>query len=152
MKKTIVIFAALLVVVTALNLFAETVNEIKATDKKLPEIIDFGSKQCKACKAMEPVLEKLAQKYAQNFKTTFVDVWQPENEAQAKQFKIQAIPTQVFLSADGKELWRHTGFISEKDILAKWNEFGVTTDPQKSAAPEQETENSCGSCSQCSNH
>jgi thioredoxin 1 len=151
MKKTIAIFTLLLVVVAAFNLSAETAKEIKTTDKNLPEIIDFGAKQCKACKAMEPVLHTLAQKYAESFKTTFVDVWQPENEAKARQFNIRSIPTQVFISAEGKELWRHTGFISEKDILAKWNEFGVKAETPKPAEPRKTSENTCSSCSQCSN-
>jgi thioredoxin 1 len=35
------------------------------------------------------------------------------------------IPTQIFFDADGKELFRHEGFFSKEDILAKWKEFGV---------------------------
>jgi len=84
-----------------------------------PKIIDFGSKKCKACKAMEPVLESLAKNYADKFKTEFVDVWMPENQELAKNHEIQSIPTQVFFDAEGKEVYRNTGFISEEDVLAK---------------------------------
>ena len=35
------------------------------------------------------------------------------------------IPTQIFLDASGKELFRHVGFFSKDDILAKWKELGV---------------------------
>ena len=35
------------------------------------------------------------------------------------------IPTQIFFGADGKELFRHEGFYSKADILAKWKTLGV---------------------------
>jgi thioredoxin 1 len=73
---------------------------------------------------MEPVLEECMKNHADKFKTEFVDVWVKENQEFAKSHNIKSIPTQVFLSAAGEELFRHTGFISEEDILAKWAELG----------------------------
>ncbi len=35
------------------------------------------------------------------------------------------IPTQIFFDADGRELFRHTGFYGKEDILAKWRESGT---------------------------
>lgn len=93
----------------------------------LPRIIDFGSKQCQACKAMEPVLESMRVNHSVSFVTEFVDVWVPENQAFAKSHNIQSIPTQVFFDAEGKELYRNTGFISEEQVLAKWAELGIKT-------------------------
>jgi len=48
----------------------------------------------------------------------------PENRPLARQYGILVIPTQVFLAPDGKALWRHEGFLSKEDILAKWKELG----------------------------
>ena len=93
--------------------------------QQLPRIIDFGSKQCKACKAMEPILASLAQKYADKFKTEFVDVWLPENEALAKSYGIETIPVQVFLNAEGKEVYRNTGLISEAEVIARFADLGL---------------------------
>jgi hypothetical protein len=50
----------------------------------------------------------------------------PENAQAAKQHGVKSIPTQIFFSADGKELWRHVGFISQSNILAKWAELGYS--------------------------
>jgi thioredoxin 1 len=47
-------------------------------------------------------------------KVTFHDVW--KDEAPAKKYGIDLIPTQVFLDAGGKELMRHQGFYPEEDI------------------------------------
>ncbi|MDD3148082.1 MAG: thioredoxin family protein [Candidatus Riflebacteria bacterium] len=102
-----------------------TANASDTSSLKLPRIIDFGSKQCQACKAMEPILESLAKNHADKFKTEFVDVWVPENQTFARSYGIQSIPTQVFLNAEGKEVYRNTGFISEEDVVAKFAELGV---------------------------
>ncbi len=109
---------------------------------KLPRIIDFGSKKCVACKAMEPVLESLAKNHADKFITEFVDVWVPENQDRARDHGIQSIPTQVFLNSDNKEVFRNTGFISEEDVLAKWTELGILQASNASAtssSPEAAT-------------
>ncbi len=107
---------------------------------KMPRIIDFGSKQCQACKAMEPVLESLATNHADKFKTEFVDVWVPKNQTFAKSYEISSIPTQVFLNAEGKEVYRNTGFISEEDVIAKFTELGLisaaNSTPEASSASE----------------
>jgi thioredoxin 1 len=52
----------------------------------------------------------------------FVDVWKKREEA--ARYGIQMIPTQIFYAADGKELYRHTGFYGREDILSKWRELG----------------------------
>jgi thioredoxin 1 len=103
---------------------AKTEAVAAKTPASMPKMIDFGSKQCKACKAMEPVLESLMNNHADKFITEFVDVWQPENQPFAKLHAIKSIPTQIFFAADGKELFRQTGFITEEGILAKWSELG----------------------------
>ncbi len=110
----------------AMASFAQTASSTPETMKKMPRLVDFGSKQCRACKAMEPVLETCKEKYADKFKTEFVDVWQPENQTLAQANNIQSIPTQVFFNEDNKELSRHTGFISEEGILTKWSELGFS--------------------------
>lgn len=72
---------------------------------------------------MAPILEELKREYADVFKTEFIDVWQ--NPAPAQKYGIRVIPTQIFLDAEGKELFRHEGYFSKEDILAKWRELGV---------------------------
>ncbi|HOI90561.1 MAG TPA: thioredoxin family protein [Candidatus Rifleibacterium sp.] len=93
--------------------------------QQLPRLIDFGSKQCKTCKTLEPVLENLARKYSDKFKTEFVDVWLPENEALAKSYGIETIPVQVFINAEGKEVYRNTGLISEAEVIARFADLGL---------------------------
>ena len=92
----------------------------------LPRLVDLGSSTCIPCKMMTPILDELEREYAGRMQVEFINV--NENPDAAKPFAIKLIPTQVFIDASGKELWRHEGFISKQDILAKWQELGVSFD------------------------
>lgn len=89
----------------------------------LPQLLDLGAGKCIPCKMMVPVLEELKRDYAGRLDVQFLDVWQNPNFA--KQFHVEAIPTQIFFDARGREVFRHVGFFSKEDILKKWSELGV---------------------------
>ena len=95
----------------------------------LPRLLDLGAHKCIPCKKMAPILEELTKDYAGRMKVEFIDVWQ--NSAAGQKYKIRMIPTQIFYSTDGKELFRHEGFMSKEDILAKWTELGYTFPEKK---------------------
>jgi len=105
----------------------------------LPRMIELGSVSCIPCKMMAPILEELRKEYAGKLQADFIDVNQDRDAA--RKFGIRVIPTQVFLDAGGKELFRHEGFFPKEEILAKWNELGVNLAapapgaPSSSAAP-----------------
>ena len=90
---------------------------------KLPRLVDLGAGKCIPCKLMKPILDDLQRSCADHFITEFIDVW--ENPDEGKRRGVDMIPTQIFYSADGKELFRHTGFYGKEDILGKWKELGV---------------------------
>jgi len=89
---------------------------------KLPKMLELGSVRCRACKAMEPVIEELKKNYAEKLAVEFHDVTQ--NYKIGEKYKIEMIPTQIFLDPEGKEIFRHTGFFSKDEIVAKWKELG----------------------------
>jgi thioredoxin 1 len=86
-------------------------------------MIDLGAHKCIPCKMMAPILEKLAPLYKGHAEIIFVDVW--ENPDEAKRFKIAAIPTQIFFDKDGKEVYRHQGFMTEEVIVEQLAKMGV---------------------------
>lgn len=94
-----------------------------STAQPQPRLVDLGAGKCVSCKAMTPVLEGLRSDYAGKLQVDFIDVWQ--DRAAAEPWRIAMIPTQVFLAADGRELWRHEGFISREEILARFKALGV---------------------------
>jgi thioredoxin 1 len=75
---------------------------------------------------MVPVLEGLTREYEGRLEVLFIDVWKEPGEAE--RYGIQLIPTQIFFDSGGRELFRHQGFFSKEDILAKWKDLGFTFD------------------------
>ena len=71
---------------------------------------------------MMPILDEMRETYAGSLEVIFIDVWK-DGEA-GKKYGIKSIPTQIFFTADGAELYRHQGFYPREDILAKWSELG----------------------------
>jgi len=92
-------------------------------EQAIPRLVDLGADKCIPCKMMAPMLEELREEYKGRLEVTFIDVW--KNPSAGRQYGIRAIPTQIFFDASGRELYRHEGFFSKKDILAKWQELGI---------------------------
>src|SRR5512139_1084582 len=95
----------------------------QAVAKKLPRVVDLGADKCKACKDLAPILEQLRKEYQGRVTVDFIDVW--KNPKAGEPYKIRVIPTQIFFDADGKEIWRHEGFLPKADFIAKFAELGV---------------------------
>ena len=112
-------------VTTGTNAPAENTGDlaVAVANAKLPKLLDLGAGKCIPCKMMAPILEDLKKEYAGRMNVEFIDVWQ--NPDAGKQYGIEMIPTQIFYDAEGKELFRHTGFFAKEDILGKWKELGV---------------------------
>lgn len=91
--------------------------------KNIPRLVDLGAGKCTSCKMMSAVLDELKTTCAGKIEVVFIDVW--ENKQAGEQYGIRMIPTQIFYDADSRELFRHEGFMSKEDILAKWKELGV---------------------------
>jgi thioredoxin 1 len=91
--------------------------------KKLPRLVDLGASKCIPCKMMAPILEDLKTSCKGRMDVEFIDVWKSPDSG--REYGVKIIPTQVFFSADGQELFRHEGFFGKEEILAKWKELGV---------------------------
>ncbi|MDA8163923.1 MAG: thioredoxin family protein [Desulfobacteraceae bacterium] len=86
-------------------------------------LVDLGATTCIPCRMMAPILEELKKEYQGRVGVVFIDVWDPANEGKAAAFKVMAIPTQVFYDRNGREAYRHTGFLDKKAIAAKLDEL-----------------------------
>lgn len=78
--------------------------------------VELGSVNCVPCRAMQPVMHSIAQKYGEQIQVVFYDVWTPAQQHYARDFNIRLIPTQVFLDQNGNEILRHQGFFAEEEI------------------------------------
>lgn len=109
-------------------------DEITKDFSKIPEkgrvtMIDLGAKKCIPCKMMAPIIVKLEKDYEKSAAIVFIDVW--ENNDQAKRFGIRGIPTQIFFDKEGKEVYRHTGFLDEASIKKQLTSMGVPEPVEK---------------------
>ena len=91
--------------------------------KGMVTMIYLGAKKCIPCKIMAPIMVKMEKVYKEKAAIVFIDVW--EHREQASRFKIRAIPTQIFFDKNSKEVYRHVGFMSEKEIVSQINKMGV---------------------------
>jgi len=95
---------------------------VTAWSANLPKLIDVGADKCVPCIKMAPILEELKKDFSGRMDVEFIDAWKHRDRAQA--YRVRMIPTQIFFSPEGKEIYRHTGFIAREDILKKWQELG----------------------------
>lgn len=112
MKKVIIACLSLMLVLLSTHAFAG----------ERPHLVDVGADKCIPCIKMAPILDALKEDFAGQFDVTFVDAW--KNRDEAAKYHVRMIPTQIFYSADGEELYRHTGFFSRQAILKQWQKLG----------------------------
>lgn len=77
-------------------------------------MVDLGAKECIPCQMMAPILVELEQEYRGRAAIIFIDVW--ENPAAARHFGVRTIPTQIFYDREGREVYRHVGFMGKSAI------------------------------------
>ncbi|MFC2060962.1 thioredoxin family protein [Elusimicrobiota bacterium] len=95
-----------------------TVSVISEAEKEKIKVtfVELGSVKCIPCKMMQPVMDEIEKEYAGQVDVVFHDVWTPEGQPYAEQYRIRSIPTQVFLDKDGKEFHRHIGYYPKEEI------------------------------------
>jgi len=91
--------------------------------KELPKMWDFGSEKCIPCKTMLEILTPMMADYKGKVDIRIINVYKDKERTQ--QFRIVTIPTQVFIDAEGKELYRHIGVYPRDSIEARFAEFGM---------------------------
>lgn len=111
MKKRILISLLLVSFLAGINSLAQSKEvKIKVT------FVELGSVNCIPCKQMQPIMKSVEEKYGEQVKVVFYDVWKSDQKKYAQQYGIKLIPTQVFLDENGKEFFRHEGFYPEAEI------------------------------------
>ncbi len=88
-----------------------------------PTLAEFGRGTCIPCKEMKPILEEVARDYSGKLNVVIVSV--DDYRDLTSKFRIMAIPTQVFLDGNGKEVSRHVGLLAKDDIIVTLAKMGI---------------------------
>jgi len=88
-----------------------------------PTIAEFGRGTCVPCKAMKPVLQELDTEYKDRVNVVIVEV--DSHRDLTSQYKIMAIPTQIFFNSDGVEVTRHIGYLPKEEIVSEFKKMGI---------------------------
>lgn len=88
-------------------------NEVLQCD--LPVLVDFTATWCGPCKALAPIVEKLAEEYQGKIKVGKLDI--DAARPVAEKFRIRSVPT-VMVFRGGQKTGEHVG-LTTKDKLVK---------------------------------
>jgi thioredoxin 1 len=86
----------------------------------LPVIVDFWAPWCGPCRAVAPILEKIAKEYAGKLVVAKVNT--DENSEYAIKYGVQGIPTMLFVSK-GKVIHTQVGMAPEPTIRTIVDQF-----------------------------
>ena len=125
--KTLTLAYAVLFVVLFISFNGNAQSKTTTATKNNYEVTfyELGSVRCIPCQQMQPVIKSIEEKYKNKVQVIFYDVWTKEGKEAAKNFTFDAIPTQIFLDKNGKEFFRHVGFLPEAEIVKVLNQKGV---------------------------
>ena len=82
---------------------------------KVPVLVEFGAKWCGPCRALEPVLHRLADEAAGRWKIATIDI--DESPALAARYAVRGAPTLVVFTG-GTERARHLGLTRHETLAA----------------------------------
>lgn len=98
-----------------------------------PRLVELGASICVPCAMMRPGLDEIKKEYAGQLEVEVIDTLR--HPGAKKQYNAPYCATQIYISASGQELYRHVGYSSKKDILARWKELGVDLAAAESIPP-----------------
>ncbi len=79
-----------------------------------PVLVDFGATWCGPCKALAPIVDKIAEEGAGKYKVVAVDI--DEAPAVAKKYGIRGVPTVVVFKG-GEVKGQHVGLTNKETLL-----------------------------------
>jgi thioredoxin len=80
-----------------------------------PVLVDFWAQWCAPCRALAPIVEAVAERYAENAQVVKLNI--DRNPSAVEKFRIEAIPTLIVFQ-DGEEKERIIGAVSQ-DAIAR---------------------------------
>jgi thioredoxin 1 len=82
---------------------------------RVPVLVEFGAKWCGPCRALEPVLHRLADEAGGRWKIAIIDI--DDSPALASRYAVRGAPT-LMVFTGGTERSRHLGLTRHETLAA----------------------------------
>ena len=92
----------------------------------MPALIEFSRDACIPCQLMRPWVEELRARHAGDVAVIEVNIDRPENDSLGQFFKVAAVPLQVYLDAQGREVSRNTGLATLAQMEGELSRLRLT--------------------------
>lgn len=77
-------------------------------------LVDFHATWCGPCKMLSPIIARVAKKVGNSVRIVKIDV--DKNQPLAGTLGVRGVPT-LILYKDGKQVWRQSGVVQERELL-----------------------------------
>jgi thioredoxin 1 len=86
-----------------------------------PEIYEFDRKLCPICREAEKIIQEVGKEFPGQFgvRRVYID----EELDLFRRYKVAITPTQVFVDAAGREVFRHEGVFPKDKLIQKLREL-----------------------------
>lgn len=89
--------------------------EAEVVNSNVPVLLDFTATWCGPCKALKPIIEKVAQSHAGRLRVLQLDI--DDSPETPSRFNIRGVPT-VIMFKGGREVARQVGLAPESKLLS----------------------------------
>jgi thioredoxin 1 len=120
-KRTPIAVSATWTELQALLARDNSVDRARANGK--PTFASFGADTCIPCQKMVPVRQAVGEKYEGKINVVYVHVG--KEQVLASRYGVEGIPLLLFFDADGREVLRHAGMMSQEQIEQHLKQMGV---------------------------
>ncbi|MBX9687113.1 MAG: thioredoxin family protein [Candidatus Obscuribacterales bacterium] len=86
---------------------------------KLPQVLDFSAEWCVPCKKFAPIFDKVSENYKDKVEFIHYDVEKGPGKKISEDFKVNSMPTVLFLDSKGKVAERVEKLMTEEELVKK---------------------------------
>lgn len=129
MKNLVIVGAIIIVAIIAVlptlknnSIDIDILLEQSIKENKLL-LLELSSTTCSTCRRMQPYLQQIEEEYADKIIIKTIDIVAKTDIA--KRFKVNAIPTQIFIDRKGNEYFKHVGYMTKNELLEIFRQKGL---------------------------
>lgn len=91
--------------------------------KGQPQFMELFAEWCPPCRQMKPIVNDIEKEYKGKLQIVRVDI--DKSPDIARKYQVSAIPVQIIFDKNGKQVYKHLGFLSKADIKTQLNKLNI---------------------------